>query len=83
MGFVIFGLVFLVIGLVKDYQRDKGKHVTAKVFHAICLALLISSYAGSFKIIGMLMRNFDGAKERFSTDVGIVPGQTRDDRGIQ
>jgi hypothetical protein len=72
MGFTIFALFFLVIGLVKDYQRDKGKNIKAKVFHAICLTLLVASYAGSFKILGMLIRDFDGAKERFSIAVGPI-----------
>src|SRR5688500_8270802 len=75
MGFTIFALVFLVIGLVKDYQRDKGKNIKAKVFHAICLTLLIASYAGSFKILGMLIRDFDGARERFSITVGPISGE--------
>lgn len=75
MGFTIFALVFLVIGLVQDYKRDKGKHIKAKVFHAICLTFLIASYAGSFKILGMLIRDFDGARERFSTNVGPISGQ--------
>jgi hypothetical protein len=75
MGFTIFALIFLVIGLIQDYQRDKGKNMKAKVFHAICLTFLIASYAGSFKILGMLVRNFDEARERFSTNVGPIPGQ--------
>lgn len=75
MRFTIFALVFLVIGLIKDYQRDKGKNVKAKIFHAICLTLLIMSYAGSFQILGMLIRDFEGAQQRFSSNVGPVPGQ--------
>jgi hypothetical protein len=75
MGFTIFALIFLAIGLVQDYQKDKGQYIKAKVFHAICLTILVTSYAGSFKILGMLFRNFDGARERFSTSIGAIPGQ--------
>jgi hypothetical protein len=75
MGFTIFALFFLVIGLAQDYQRDKGKNIKAKVLHAVCLTVLIVSYAGSFKILGMLIRDFDGARERFSTNVGPISGE--------
>jgi hypothetical protein len=73
--FTLFGLVILTFGLIQDYKRDKGLNTKAKVFHAICLTILIASYAGSFGILGMWMRNFDKAQERFSVDVGLVPGQ--------
>lgn len=75
MGFTIFALAFLVIGLAQDYQKDKKQNIKAKIFHAICLTILIASYAGSFKILGMLIRDFDGARERFSTSVGPISGQ--------
>jgi hypothetical protein len=75
MRFTIIALIFLVVGLIKDFQKDKGQHVKAKVFHAICLTVIIFSYAGSFQILGMLIRDFEGAHQRFSTPVGFVPGQ--------
>jgi hypothetical protein len=74
MRFVVIAFIFLVIGLIKDYQKDKGRHVKAKVFHAICLTVIIYSYAGSFQILGMLIRDFDGAHQRFSVPVGFVSG---------
>lgn len=73
--FTLFGLVILTFGLIQDYKRDKGQNTRAKVFHAICLTILIAGYAGSFRIIGTLTRNFDKAHERFSVDVGLVSGQ--------
>jgi hypothetical protein len=73
--FTLFGLAILAFGLVKDYKKDYGQNTTAKILHAICLAILIASYAGSFRILGMLTRNFNKVRERFSVDVGIVPGQ--------
>jgi hypothetical protein len=63
-------------GLIKDYNRDRGQNVKAKIFHTICLIILIGSYAGSFRIVGMLIRDFEGAKQRFSVDVGFVSAQT-------
>jgi hypothetical protein len=77
MGFTIFALIFLAILLVQDYQRDKGKNIKAKVFHAICLTYMIAGYAVSYKTIGMLIRDFDGARERFSANVGPVSGQVQ------
>ena len=75
MGFRIFALIFLVVGLVHDYKRDKGQNVKAKVFHAACLTVLIFGYADSFNILRMLIWNFDGIKEHFSTDLGLISGQ--------
>ncbi len=71
----LFGLAILVVGLVNDYKRDEGRNVRAKVFHAICLATLIVSYTGSFRILASWIRNFERAKGIFSVDVGLVPGQ--------
>ena len=73
--FTLFGLVILAFGLMQDYKKDSGQNTKAKVFHAVCLTILIASYAGSFRILGTLLRNFDKAQERFSVDVGVVPGQ--------
>jgi hypothetical protein len=73
--FTLFGLVILAFGLIQDYKRDKGQNVKATVLHAVCLTILIASCAGSFRILGALIRNFDKAKERFSIDIGLVPGQ--------
>jgi hypothetical protein len=73
--FSLMGLVILIFGLIQDYKRDKGQNTRAKVFHVVCLTILIASYAGSFRVLGMLTRNFDKAQERFSVDVGLVPGQ--------
>ncbi len=73
--FTLFGLVILAFGLMQDYKKDSEQNLKAKVLHAICLTILIASYAGSFRILGMLLRNFDKAKERFSADVCLVPGQ--------
>ena len=73
--FTLFGLAILTFGLINDYKADKGQNTKAKILHAICLTILITSYSGSFRILGMLTRNFDKVKERFSVDVGIVPGQ--------
>lgn len=73
--FALFGLTILATGLVQDYKRDKGRNLRAKVLHAVCLGVLIASYAGSFRVLGLLARNFSKVKERFSVDVGVVPGQ--------
>jgi hypothetical protein len=73
--FTLFGLVILTLGLIQDYKKDSGQNIKAKVLHAICLTVLIASYAGSFRILGAIMRNFDKVKERFSVDVGLIPGQ--------
>ncbi len=73
--FTLFGLVILALGLMQDYKKDSAQNTKAKVFHAVCLTILIASYAGSFRILGSLIRNFDKAQERFSVDVGLVPGQ--------
>lgn len=72
MGFTIFALIFLAIGLTHDFKRDKGKHAKAKVLQTICLTILIASYAGSFKILGMLIRDFDRARQHFSVAFGPV-----------
>lgn len=77
MGFTIFALIFLAIGLAHDYNKDKGTNIKAKVCHGICLAVLISSYAGSMKIIGMLIRDFDGARKRFSIPFGPISGEAQ------
>ncbi|MBX2900058.1 MAG: hypothetical protein KF775_10420 [Cyclobacteriaceae bacterium] len=73
--FTLFALVILTLILAQDYKRDAGKNKKAKIFHAICLAILVANYAGSFRILSVLIRNFDKARERFSVDVGLVPGQ--------
>ncbi|MBI3221474.1 MAG: hypothetical protein HYZ44_18330 [Bacteroidetes bacterium] len=73
--FTLFALAILTFGLIQDYKKDKGQNIKAKVLQAVCLTILIASYAGSFRILGALIRNFDKAKERFSVDVGLVPGQ--------
>ncbi len=73
--FTLFGLSTLAFGLTNDYKRDKGQNIKAKILHAICLTILMASYAGYFGILGMLVRNFDKVKEKFSFDVGIVSGQ--------
>ena len=73
--FTLFGLAILTLGLIQDYKKDSGQNIKAKVLHAICLTVLIASYAGSFRILGALIRNFDKVKERFSVDVGLFPGQ--------
>lgn len=73
--FTLIGLGALLFGLIADYKKDSGQHTMAKILHAICLTMLIGCYAGSFRILGTWIRNFDKVKERFTVDVGIVPGQ--------
>lgn len=68
-------LVIMALGLFRDYKRDSGLNRKAKTYHAILLTLFLASYAGSFRIVGAAIRNFEGVKTRFSVDVGIVPGQ--------
>ncbi len=73
--FTIIALVIMGLGLYRDYKRDAGLNRKAKIYHAILLTLLLASYAGSFGIVGAIIRNFEGVKNQFSVDVGIVPGQ--------
>ncbi len=73
--FNIFVFVILAIGLTRDYNRDKGQNSKAKIFHAIILAIICASYAGSFGILGSVIRNFDEIQQKYSVPIGIVPGQ--------
>jgi len=73
--FTIIALVIMALGLYKDYKRDSGLNKKAKTYHAFLLTLLLASYAGSFGVVGAIIRNFEGLKNQFSVDVGIVPGQ--------
>jgi hypothetical protein len=52
-----------------------AKGIKAKTLHAICLVILVVNYAVVFRILGMLIQNFDKTKERFGSNVGIVSGQ--------
>ena len=70
---IITGLV--IFHLIRDFKRDKGEFKKAKIVHMICLGLLFLSYAGSFRFLGWTIRHFDKVQERFSVDVGVVPGE--------
>jgi len=73
-NFRLFALLILGLGLYRDSKKDPGLNVKAKRYHAILLCLFFLSYAGSFGILGWLVRNFDKAVTRFGVDVGMVPG---------
>jgi|GEM_PF-6879671 len=73
--FSLIVVAIVAFGLFKDYKRDAGLNKKAKAYHAVLLSLLLITYAGSFGIIGQLLRNFGEIKAAVSVDVGIVPGQ--------
>ena len=73
--FTIIILIFTVFGLFKDYKRDKGLNKKAKIYHSILLTLLLTSYAGSFRVLGSIIRNFDKVETLVNIDIGIIPGQ--------
>jgi hypothetical protein len=71
MIFKIIALLFLVLGLVKDYNRDKKQHEKAKVAHAVALVFLMYFFAGSFGSLGWLIGNYEKFQSRFYVPLGI------------
>ncbi len=74
-GFTVIALLILAVGLYHNYQQDGGRHRKAKVWQAICLALLVQSYASTFGQVGWLVTHLSAAHQRFSYAVGYVPGE--------
>lgn len=72
MSFKIIAFIFLVFGLYKNYQWDKGLHQKAKVIHATALVYFIYHFGSSFGYIGWILRNFEVFEERYKVQVGII-----------
>ena len=73
-GFKIIALLILAIGLYHNYQPDAGLHRKAKVWQAVCLALLVQAYASIFGQLGWLVSHWTAAQQKFGHAVGYVPG---------
>lgn len=73
-GFKVIALLILAIGLYHNYQQDAGQHGKAKVWQAVCLALLVQAYAGIFGQVGWLVSHWEAAQQKFGEAVGYVPG---------
>jgi len=73
--FTIIALIIIAFGLIRDFKRDKGLNKKAKIYHSILITLLIALYAGSFGVLGSVIRNFEKIKARFSVDIGIISGE--------
>ena len=74
-GFKIIALLILAVGLHHNYQQDAGQHRKAKTWQAVCLALLVQSYAGIFGQVGWLVSHWAAAQQKFGQAVGYVPGE--------
>lgn len=72
--FTIIALLIMGFGLFRDFKRDQGMNSKAKIWHTVLLTLFLAVYAGSFAVLGSLIRNFDMIKTQYSVDVGLVPG---------
>ncbi|MEO0582423.1 MAG: hypothetical protein AAF135_09395 [Bacteroidota bacterium] len=83
----IFPIVILLIlgtGFYRDYQRDPGQHISAKVVHALLVTILTFSSLGSISGVIQVVSEFsslaDSYQERYilplplhTTVVALVP----------
>jgi hypothetical protein len=60
---------------MNDFKIDQGQNKMAKTFQTICLALIVLHTATSVRYFGWLFRHFDKAQEKYTSDVGIIPGE--------
>lgn len=74
-GFKVIALLILAVGLYHNYQQDSGLQRRAKVWQAICLALLVQAYASTFGQVGWLVSHWAAAQQKFGRAVGYVPGE--------
>ncbi len=63
------------IWLSNDFKKDKGKHTKAKTLHAIIILLLFFMYSSVYKYLYWMIFYTNIEKEKYSMDVGIIPGQ--------
>jgi hypothetical protein len=73
-GFKIIALLILAVGLYHNYQQDAGSHRKAKVWQALCLALLVQAYASIFGQVGWAVSHWAAVQQKFGGAVGYVPG---------
>jgi hypothetical protein len=74
-GFKVIALLILAVGLYHNYQSDRGQHGKAKVWQAICLALLVQSYSNVFGQLAWLVGNWNAQHQKFGGAVGYVSGE--------
>ena len=74
-GFKVIALLILAAGLYHNYGLDSGQHRRAKVWQAICLALLVQAYASIFGQVSWLVSHWPDAQQKFGRAVGYVPGE--------
>ncbi|GAB3655989.1 hypothetical protein GCM10027594_28810 [Hymenobacter agri] len=74
-GFKVIALLILAVGLYHNYQSDRGQHGKAKVWQAICLALLVQAYSNIFGQLAWLLGNWNAQQQKYGGAVGYVSGE--------
>lgn len=72
--YTVLSLVVLGSCLYRDFKKDPGEHVRAKIVHSIMLFALVVQFANAFREAGAVVGRFNETVGRFSQDVGVVPG---------
>lgn len=67
-----FILIIIIANLIRDFNRDKGKHVRAKTIHAILVSFLFLAFTGSISQGMNIIRNFSEIITNTS-QAGILP----------
>lgn len=75
MTFRIVTLLFLAYLLFLNYAKDKGSYTRAKVVHALALAYVVLTNAGSFKTLASQVQHFSSFKAHHSVPVGFISAQ--------
>lgn len=73
-GIQVIALVILAVSIITDYGTDKGKHTKAKIFHAICMLLLVYSCADAPAILGRILAHFGNFQQKLDVPVGFISG---------
>lgn len=71
----IFLTLFLVLSLFRDFNRDKGEHQKAKVFHFILSLLLVFFFSGVLSYFLAVFGRFDEVRALHEIPIGILPVQ--------